>query len=541
MSATRRGHSEGSPLFTTSRDQSYYAESCKGLPLSSCNFEYQPFFRSLISAFQHRIFSASDFPDPSVTFHLLEASMLLKIDDFLEPWVAGADELSHTLADSARSTVVDRRYEVLGQTELWHSFNFDEIHRVPKLSRYLETEFTCQWQAWIPDMARVIYSERMLESLFFSTLITRVNIALQNAIPSGDCHVTIIACPGAFDSHNPDMKGGKNTVILPDWVALECDYKPEDGNFPDLEQLALCGKIVAVGDTKLVSLKSDSLDIIDGTHSCHRNYLAQVQHYAKMLRTRYGFVVTNKELVLAQFLREEDSAPRPHDQRGLRSSKTVTLSLNSGLDSDFQSSDLSTSTKPVANVPHPSVTTQSKRRHESSDDLTTRRFPAAVDDQEDTYIDGLPSSPPTFSRTIDGIHSSPLGRHRAMGQLVVPRKAGRDAPPPPSPSDTGTKQTGLVSDLMSSPQFLSSELEFPHSSDTPYMSSERDYDVGKVLVRSFRIPNQYDKDPEQEANGLHPAKALFVMLMQASFIGGPGRRINIDEISFSGLRSESEL
>jgi hypothetical protein len=41
----------------------------------------------------------------------------------------------------------------------------------------------------------------MLENLYSSTLVTRVNIALRHVIPSGDCRITIIACLGAFDSH----------------------------------------------------------------------------------------------------------------------------------------------------------------------------------------------------------------------------------------------------------------------------------------------------------------------------------------------------
>lgn len=372
-------------------------------------------------------------PNLSVALRLSNVSMLLKVDEFLEPWLTNANELSHTLADSARPTSVDRRYEMLGETEPWHSFNSDDIHQVPEISCYLQTEFNCQWRAWIPDAARVIYSERMLESLFSSTLISRVNMALRQTITVDENLVTIIACPGAFDSHDPDVKGGKSTVILPDWIALEGDYKPEDDNFPDLEQLALCGKIVAVGDTKLVTTQSDSCraerkgrDVINGTHSCHRNYLAQVQHYAKMLRTRYGFVLTNKELVLAQFLREEDSAPRPNDQRGLRSSNTV--SLNPGLASDFQSSDANESAEPVTNLPSATVLPQPKRRHGSSDDLAARRLPAAIGDQEDTYIDGLPSSPPTISAIIEGMHSSPRGHHRAMEQLEIPWKVGCDAP-----------------------------------------------------------------------------------------------------------------
>lgn len=64
-----------------------------------------------------------------------------------------------------------------------------------------------------------------------------------------------------------------------------------------------------------------------------------------MLRTRFGFVLTNKELVLAQFLREEEPAPRLYDQRGLRSSTAPPL--HPGLSSDFQSSDTWEMDEPV--------------------------------------------------------------------------------------------------------------------------------------------------------------------------------------------------
>ena len=50
----------------------------------------------------------------------------------------------------------------------------------------------------------------LLENLYSSTLVTRVNIALQYAILSGDRRITIITCPGAFNSHDR----GKRTVIL---------------------------------------------------------------------------------------------------------------------------------------------------------------------------------------------------------------------------------------------------------------------------------------------------------------------------------------
>lgn len=95
--------------------------------------------------------------------------------------------------------------------------------------------------------------------------------------------------------------------------------------------------------------------------------------------------------------------------------------------------------------------------------------------------------------------------------------------------------------MMSNPDGLfSSEPSFPQSSGSPYLSSERDYDIGKVLVRSFEIPNSCDKDSAQVTGDLRPAKALFVMLVHASSVGHQGRQIGQDEILFGSPSCEDD-
>lgn len=389
----------------------------------------------------------------------------------------------------------------------------------------------------------------MLENLYSSTLVTRVNIALHHVIPSGVRCITIITCPGAFDSHDPDIKGGKSTVILPDWMALEGEYKPHDDIFPNLEELAFGGKVIAVGDTKLVSRRLASSgvdekikDTIAGTHSCHRSYLAQVQHYAKMLRTRFEFVLTNKELVLAQFLREEEPAPRLHDQRGLRSSTGPPLHL--GLSSDFQSSSSEEMDESPVDELSPLYLSQPKRRHDSSDNPTlSRRSPAPVDPSEDQNIDGLPSTPSAPPTVVDDLPSSPPRPSQIMEQ-PMPRKLvstpAQNAHQPllPMRITTSPIQPNV---LVGSPfGFFSSEPSFSQSSGTPYLSSERDHDIGKVLVKSFRIPNPCDKDEVRITKELHPAKALFVMLMHVSSVGALRRRMGKEEVLFGGQSREDK-
>ncbi|KAJ5987658.1 hypothetical protein N7522_011906 [Penicillium canescens] len=247
-----------------------------------------------------------------------------------------------------------------------------------------------------------------------------------------------------------------------------------------------------------------------------------------MLRTRFGFVLTNKELVLAQFLREEEPAPRHHDQRGLRSSTGPPLHL--GLSSDFQSSSAEEMDESLVDELSPFYLYQPKRRHDSSDNPTlSRRSPAPIDPSEDQNIDGLPSTPSAPATVVDDLPSSPPRPSQAVEQ-PMPRKLvstpGQNAPQPLLPMHITTSPIQPNG--------------FPQSSGTPYLSSERDNDIGKVLVKSFRIPNPCDKDEVRITKELHPAKALFVMLMHASSVGALGRRIGKDEALFGGHSREDE-
>ncbi|KAJ5318743.1 hypothetical protein N7476_005163 [Penicillium atrosanguineum] len=273
--------------------------------------------------------------------------MCLTIDEFLEPREGPeATELLHTLAFSAHGSSDDSRYSVLGQIRQWNEFDSSNLASNSKIRTILDLQLTPEWKPWLPGLARVIHNERQLEHLYHSTLITRVNIALQKALSPDNC-VTVVVCPGSFDSYDPHSIDGKETIILPDWIAIEGNYSPHDGSFPPLETLARQRKIVAVGDTKLVRLPSKASSqsestrhagVVDGTHSCRRGHLAQVQHYACMLCTRFAFVLTNQELLLTQLLQEGEATPRLPHERGLRS-VTDFQPLERGVSSDFRTSE----------------------------------------------------------------------------------------------------------------------------------------------------------------------------------------------------------
>lgn len=343
-----------------------------------------------------------------------------------------------------------------------------------------------------------------------------MNIALHNTIRSEEPRITIINCGASFDS---DVSGSTVATILPDWIVIEGTFSPHDANPPDLEGLKSHGKIVAVGDTKLFqwqpttrARKEESEDrksVVEGTHSCHPGWLAQVQHYAHTLRTRFGFVFTNKELVLAQFLREDEASPRV--QRGLRSS-TLPDQLHRGLPSDFISSDAPGSVdrgghdEQLLRTPQP----RQKRRHESGDSGTLP-----------------PSSPPTgLPPPYNLPRSSPVS---VLEERIGARTRGRNSQAiPPSPSAAGLPP--------SSPNQTTSPEQHPPSSISEFIPSEREFNIGRVLVRSYRIPNSCDEEsPDrqgEEEDRLHPAKALFAFLMLAYSVGWEGRKIGEEEVWF---------
>lgn len=166
---------------------------------------------------------------------------LTRVDSFLEPWHGpDADDLHHKLAYPNRSSSIDNRYDVLGETEPWQAFCASSISSNAEMRALLDRRLRPRWQAWQSDFARVIYSERQLESLYSATLMTRLNIAFQNAIPPNKPRVTIIICPGSFESRGVDDDG--STTILPDWVAVEGTHTPYDKDFLSLDQLSETGK-----------------------------------------------------------------------------------------------------------------------------------------------------------------------------------------------------------------------------------------------------------------------------------------------------------
>ncbi|PNY26659.1 Uncharacterized protein TCAP_03410 [Tolypocladium capitatum] len=417
---------------------------------------------------------------------------VISVADFLEPQSGpGADELDHRIASNISPTD-DKRYETLGEIERWQAFNQDNIALDEPVKRRLAIVFEPPWKPWLPDLSRIILNERQLDVFFYQTLMTRINLALHATTSIlQEPEITIMPCL-VLTLQTPS---GQPTS-RPDWVVIEGSYTPRDTTFLNLTELE--GRIIAIGDTKIIRHKdrdTEDPEVVPGTRSCRRRALAQLQHYCTMLWSRFGFILTNHELVVTQFLREEDASPRSPGQRGLRSFANMAqlasgILPSSSLDSDAQEPDDEPDNEPSL----PTLTPQRKRTHQERSSST-----------------------------------SPL--------VQIPKKSRPVPIPasslPSSPVLPGTDHVPNISlPLRTSSQEHTSSQE--RESDS-FKGSARDIEIGRVLVRSFEIPNTLDSSraaSSQAASTMHPAKALFSLIMLARSVGVEGRRITTEELEF---------
>ncbi|KAK4075219.1 hypothetical protein Purlil1_12730 [Purpureocillium lilacinum] len=441
---------------------------------------------------------------PSLSTGWTARAGMLTIQELLESRAA-SDELRHAICSRSDSGE-DDRYDVLASVEPWRTFSQDllssdilEAH----LARTLENHWN---SAWIPDFERLIYCERQLEALFHKTLISRVNFALRVATMSLQLPaITIVVSPGSFDSYHPDGTDGKGTTIRPDWVVVQGDFSVGCDSFPDLDDLASEGRILVVGDTKIGKRKdrpSEAAQHVTGSISCRRGSLAQVQHYCTMLRTRFGFVLSDEELLVAQFLREEDATPRSVRQRGLRSF-TQPVQLDGELQSGLSGSDTSFPGHDEDSLPTP---TPRKRMLGDGSPGKVIRTPPRI---RRTVPDGtpeLPSSPPRLPQRNAHSPLLPTGRFYRPDIPVQVAQAGTLPLGSSSPGITGLQQDFIPS-------------------TTSFAPTDRCYEVGRVLALSYKMPNgctdvQGPPTSALRRQGLsvHPAKALFALIMLAGSV-----------------------
>ncbi|KAL6794861.1 hypothetical protein GGI42DRAFT_332500 [Trichoderma sp. SZMC 28013] len=352
--------------------------------------------------------------------------------------------------------------------ERWSDFDVESISAHPSIAASLSRPCAVRWEPQVPRFARVVYSERQLEALFLQTLITRVNIALDKAIPPNEERIAIVVGPGAFESVSAEASVQR---LLPDWIVVQGNFNVnmKANVLPVLKDLATEGRILAVGDTKLVRQWSGSGNV-SYTKACHHDFLRQLQEYCLNLYTRFGFILSNEELVVVQVMAAQEASPRKAEQRGLRSNGGY--QLEPGLDS--QGTDSLNSIDQDGDDDAP------------MSDLNGR--------DEDPYEYGLPPllspsrkrpHPSTSPETSPVVATSRRFRNASL--------SGSDASPHRIPS----------SPVIEASQTSSSQ---DHSR---YAPSVRDVEVGAIQIRSFEMKGWGEEGKEMES----PYRALFMFVM----------------------------
>ncbi|KAJ2987182.1 hypothetical protein NUW58_g4644 [Xylaria curta] len=230
-----------------------------------------------------------------------------------------ADEIAFIYPKDDRSSRVDKKYETLRierrGLRKWECFEEESVH----LQDYLRnvTPYQKGWKPHIVPWQRYAASERIVQDLYALTLIHRVNVALDAAVPG---RLSIIGTPMYFPSWGNEASRSEGqeerNKIAPDWALV----LGNGSNLPGLKKLGQ--NIIAWGDTKLrrENYGSDSPPL-PGTYECPEAYLAQVVQYCIDMRIPLGFVLTNHELVIFHISQYE---PEGQERMATRSSNSGT-------------------------------------------------------------------------------------------------------------------------------------------------------------------------------------------------------------------------
>ncbi|OPB44440.1 hypothetical protein A0O28_0027590 [Trichoderma guizhouense] len=436
--------------------------------------------------------TVADFLLPPLGPLELDYVVLVKVSEYVQRKydsanISGNAQKKHDGSDNSR-------YPPLADLqEFWLEFDVENISSRPSIAACLKRPCMVRWEPQIPRFARVVYSERQLEALFLQTLITRVNIALENAIPPNEERIAILVGPPAFESVSAE---GTVQRLYPDWIVVQGDFDIGMGAdvLPVIMDLAREGKILAVGDTKLV--RKGGSDNVSPTKACNHEFLRQLQAYCINLYTRFGFILSNEELVVVQVMAAKEASPRKAEQRGLRSNGGH--QLEPGLGS--QGTD--------------SLNSMDQDGYDD-DDASMSGFNDGGEEEDNPFEDGLPpllspsrkrpypstspgSSPVAGSRRFrnPSLSGSDISSHRISFHQISSHQINSYQIPSDPP---GSDPFG-----MEASQTLSSQ---GHSSFAP---SVRSVEAGVIQIRSFDM-----KDWGNGGESPYRVMFMFVMMIRA--------------------------
>ncbi|KAI3326644.1 hypothetical protein HD806DRAFT_412433 [Xylariaceae sp. AK1471] len=206
------------------------------------------------------------------------------------------DELKFHCPGDAPSDRFDPRFKILrverrGLRE-WTSFEEDPVY-LDKFKK-LPTSYSSTWKPIVFPWNRYLGSETNMIDLLKSTLMLRLNIALDIVSPG----TSVIGTLKHFRSYGTDdnrLEGGPEVHIGPDLPVLSGDLTtPAPPDLRDLE-----ARIVTFGEVKVkdMDVTKKRAKFLPGTF-CYESWLAQAVQCCIDLNISLGWVQTNREVVL---------------------------------------------------------------------------------------------------------------------------------------------------------------------------------------------------------------------------------------------------
>ncbi|CAJ2514339.1 Uu.00g024580.m01.CDS01 [Anthostomella pinea] len=389
-------------------------------------------------------------------------------------------------------------YDIASRCREWTSFQSSSA----LLAHLMPGHFSTPWRgASLVWPERIAYTEKTVEMVYVQTLVRRINIVM-NVLGRA---TTIIGTPGSFPSMAIDFEGAE-TTIKPDWLVVR-GVSPEESppDVPTLQNKHVC----AVGDTKLlhpdsVTAERMAQDILPGTSTCHKAFIGQVVHYCINLGVRFGFVLTNTELVVMQVLTEDSNMrDRPVSTR------------SRALRVPSPASDIRLPGSDIYSSPQGRGIWQWRNFTDGDHDIPDAPLTPMHQQSLGFRARGARMSTPASDSVVEPEEESPAAARANRRPPAVFSSKAKNAD-----SDMGHMQTTCLpfsSPSQSSPPAPSSlplglDSAYPSSSQPSlYAPERRDCEISNVLVRSF--PMDYDTDNPASSN---PYRALAVLVELAT-------------------------
>lgn len=254
--------------------------------------------------------------NPRIYVKTSSGTQVQEVEQFLEEGVSKAPKAR------SKSYTKLAEYPVPSKIQRWHEFNFSTISTLfdKQINKVLQQEFDDLHEfSYVPAASLEIYHERSLEALIMKTTHSIVLEALERTsqallsqkvlmLPGGrGCPAKVPTAPRLGPDWAGTSEAQEGSNILPGDTKLSRNWESKDI------------KQIVEKDGTLLRVSKEAAPLVAP--------LRQLLHYCNKLSTRYGYIITDKELVVCRVA--------PQDQHPI--SKDIKLNVSSGATIEWQS------------------------------------------------------------------------------------------------------------------------------------------------------------------------------------------------------------